>query len=365
MTTAPLLVTRDDALLDDLLRLAAAAGTTLEVAHDPGSALRGWASASLLLVGADLAAAVAEQRPPRREHVHLVAAGAAGDPLFRCALALGAVDVLELPVAEAWVVELLTDATDGAEGAGDAGRGTLTVGVIGGSGGVGATTFAGALALTAAARRAAVLVDLDPLGPGVERVVGRDGDRDDPGVRWDELAGSHGRLGSRALRAALPAVDGLAVLTWPPGPVVVPDASTVREVLLAAQRGHDVVVVDLPRSLDDVTAEVVTRCDLVVLVAASSLPAVAAAARVAARLALLSDRVGLVVRGKGAPAPDVARTLGIDLLVEVPEQRRLAEHLDLGLGPVHGRRSGLARAARAVLAAGVPAAARPTMEGVR
>ncbi len=53
----------------------------------------------------------------------------------------------------------------------------------------------------------------------------------------------------------------------------------------------------------------------------------------------------------------MARALGLDLLVEVPEQRRLAEHLDLGLGPVHGRRSGLARAARSVLAAGAPAVA--------
>ena len=205
MTTAPLLVTRDDALLADVLRLAAAAGTTLDVAHDAVSALRGWASASLVLVGADLAPTLAEQRPPRRDQVHLVAAGTVGDPLFRWALALGAVDVVELPAADTWVVELLTDVADGTN------RLALTVGVVAGSGGVGATTFAGALALTAAARRPAVLVDLDPLGPGVDRVVGRDADPDDPGVRWDGLAGSHGRLGSRSLRDALPTIDGLAV----------------------------------------------------------------------------------------------------------------------------------------------------------
>ncbi len=78
----------------------------------------------------------------------------------------GPLDVVELPAAETWVVELLTDATDGAS------RGALTVGVVGGCGGAGATTFAGALALTAAARRTSLLLDLDPLGPGVDRCGG-------------------------------------------------------------------------------------------------------------------------------------------------------------------------------------------------
>ena len=42
MTSPALLITRDDLLLEDLLRLAAAAGTTLDVAHDTTAALRGW-----------------------------------------------------------------------------------------------------------------------------------------------------------------------------------------------------------------------------------------------------------------------------------------------------------------------------------
>jgi len=65
MTSAPaLVITRDDLLLDDLLRLAAAAGVSLDVAHDTTSALRGWSAAAVVLVGTDLAGRVAEQRPP-------------------------------------------------------------------------------------------------------------------------------------------------------------------------------------------------------------------------------------------------------------------------------------------------------------
>lgn len=349
MTTSAgaLLITHDERLLDDLLRLAAAAGSALEVAHDPTSGLRGWSAASVVLVGADLAERVAQQRPPRRDHVHVVGPAPLPDEVFRSALGAGALDVVELPMAESWVVELLTDAADAGDGR--IGPGGHTVGVVAGSGGAGATTFACALALTASRHERTVLIDLDPLGPGVDRVVGLDAPS---GVRWDALVSSRGRLGSRSLRAALPDKDGLAVLTWDTGAPAGLDAQAVREVLSAARRGHDVVVVDVPRALDDVTAEVVTRCDRVLLVTEPSLPGVAAAGKVAAALRPLNDRLGLVVRGVRAavPSAQVAGALGLPLVAEVPHQRRLAEHVHLGLGPVPHQRSSLARAARAALA---------------
>ena len=48
-------VTDDEALLDELLRLAAAAGVTPDVARDGVGGLRGWSAASLVLGGADQA----------------------------------------------------------------------------------------------------------------------------------------------------------------------------------------------------------------------------------------------------------------------------------------------------------------------
>ena len=347
-SSSALLITQDELLLDDLLRLAAAAGTTLDVAHDTTNALRAWSSASVVLVGADQVDALAVHRPSRRDQVHVVAHGPVGDAVFRSALATGAVDVAELPAADDWLVELLTDAADGAA------HPARTVGVVGGCGGSGATTFACAMALTAAAKESAVLIDLDPLGPGLDRVVGLDTDqRADHGVRWDALVGSRGRLGSRSLRAALPVKGGLAVLTWAPGPAVALDAGSVREVLSAAQRGHDTVVVDLPRAVDDVTAEVVSRCDEVLVVADPSVAGVASAGRVVARLRPLNRSLGLVVRDVGStvPAQHVAGVLELPLVAQMPAQRRLAEHVDLGLGPVHSARSPLARASRSALGA--------------
>ena len=347
MTSAPaLVITRDDLLLDDLLRLAAAAGVSLDVAHDTTSALRGWSAAAVVLVGTDLAGRVAEQRPPRRAQVHVVGHAPTTDAVFRHALQAGAADVVELPAAEGWLVELLTDVTDAAGGAPRL-RGR-TLGVVAGSGGAGATTFAAAVAVTSALRRPTALLDLDPLGPGLDRVVGLE-DRD--GAAWDVLVSSRGRLGSRSLRSALPDKDGLAVLTWGTGAAVDLEPTAVREVLSAAQRGHDLVVVDLPRCLDVVTQEVVTRCDEVLVVVGPTVVGVAAAGRVLARLRPLTDRLGLVTRRGGTPVPSeqVAAALGVPVAAEVPHQRRLDEHVELGLGPVHSRRSGLARASRAVL----------------
>ena len=344
MTAATaLLVTRDEALLEDVLRLTAAAGVDLDVAHDSAAALRSWASAPVVLVGADQLSVVGQQHPVRREQVHVISTTPAPDDLFRAALAIGAENVVELPAAETWLVELLTDVADGGA------RRATTIGVVGGSGGAGATTFAAALALTAAQdTRQVLLIDADPFGGGIDRVAGLE---DLDGIRWDSLAHTTGRFSSRSLREALPKRDGLAVLTWASGPHCRTEAIAVREVLSAAQRGSDTVIVDLPRYPDPMTTEVLSRCDHVVLVAGLTVPAVAAASRVAAYLQDSARCMHLVTRGGATAlaAEDVSRALGIPLAAAMANQRRLVESVDLGLGPIQARRGPLARAALAVL----------------
>ena len=110
--TAPLFVTADDTLLDELVRLAAAAGTTPDVAHDIPAALRAWPRAPLVLVGEDLAGALARAAPARRDAVFVVLSAPVPDRVFQVALALGAESVAELPRSEGWLVERLTDVVD-------------------------------------------------------------------------------------------------------------------------------------------------------------------------------------------------------------------------------------------------------------
>ena len=337
----PLLVTDDELLLEDLLRLSAAAGVVLDVAHDVAAAQRAWSAAALVLVGADQAAALARTEPPRRAQVHVVTRGPAADGLFRSALALGAENVAELPLSETWLVEVLTDAGDGR-----AGRG-VAIGVVGGSGGAGATVFASALALTLGADRTTLLVDADPLGAGIDRVLGMEGLG---GIRWDALHHATGRLSARSLREALPHRKGVSVLTWAADRPTGLQAFAMREVLSAGQRGHEALVLDLPRHPDPVVEEVLARLDHVVVVSGVTVPAVTAASRVASRLVGLSASPHLVVRGSGGvDAAAIARLLDMPVAAAMPDQRGLDEAIDLGAGPVRSRRGVLARAARQVV----------------
>jgi secretion/DNA translocation related CpaE-like protein len=335
----PLIVTASPSLRDDLLRLAAAAGVTPDLAAEPAGALRAWPDASIVLVGVDQAAELARLGPDRRDGVHVVAGAPVDAQLFQVALSLGAEGVIDLPSSAAWIVERLTDAGDPG-----ATRG-LVLGVLGGSGGAGATTLACALGQAGARTGATVVVDCDPLGPGVDRVLGLDG-RD--GTRWEALCQTTGRISGRALRDALPQRDGLRALSWRAGSTATPQAFAVREALSAARRGHDTVVVDLPRTVDALAEEVLARCDAVLMVVVPSVPGVASAGRLSARLSGVTAP-GVVLRGTGIGERDIARATGLPVVAHVPHQRGLSESIDLGLGPIRSWRSPLARACSALL----------------
>jgi secretion/DNA translocation related CpaE-like protein len=287
-----------------------------------------------VLVGGDLVGALADLGPDRRDGVHVVSWGAADTSLFRSGLALGAENVAELPRSEGWVVETLTDLGEAARPRG------LVVGVVGGSGGAGATTVACALGQVAARSGDTVVVDCDPLGPGLDRVLGLD--RHD-GFRWDALCQTTGRLSARALRDALPRRGRLGVLTWYAGSTATLQAFAVREALSAARRGHDTVVVDLPRTPDPLVDEVVSRCDLLLVTTVATVAGVASAARVCARHDGRTG-LGLLLRGGSLLEHEVARAVGKPVLGVVPHQRALEESIDLGLGPVRTHRGPLGRA---------------------
>ncbi len=339
--TAPLLVSGDPLLVADVQRLCAAAGVVPEIVSDLGPALRLWSAAPVVLVGADRAPRLAAAAPQRRPRVHVLGTVPVDDRLFREALALGAETVAGLPASETWLVELLTDVGDGAAVPG------VTIGVIGGAGGAGATVFAAALALATGDLGPTLLVDADPLGAGIDRVLGIESS---DGIRWDAMMQTTGRLSSRALREALPRSGQLSVLSWPQDRPASLQAFAMREVLSAGRRGFDTVVVDLPRHPDPVVEETISRCDHVVMVATLTVPGVSAAVRVAQRLPDTLFGRHLVTRGgrAGVTPESVSRLLRIPLRATMADQRGLDESINLGAGPARGRRGALARAARQV-----------------
>jgi secretion/DNA translocation related CpaE-like protein len=293
-----------------------------------------------VLVGEDLAVPLARAAPTRRDAVFVVLTAPVPDRVFQVALALGAESVAELPRSEGWLVERLTDVVDSGPARG------LTIGVVGGSGGSGATIFACALAQVAARSGPSVVIDADPLGPGADRILGLDlAD----GVRWDALGHTTGRLSARALRDSLPRRDGVAALSWYPGPQPRRlQPFSAREALSAARRGHDTVVLDLPRASDPLVDEFASRCDQVLVTVVTTVAGVAAAMRLCRRFPD-PGALGLVVRGPAMDDETLARAVGSPVLQRMGDQRGLAESIDLGLGPVRSRRGPLGRAAVRVL----------------
>jgi secretion/DNA translocation related CpaE-like protein len=335
----PLIVTADAVLLDNLLRLAAAADVEVEVAGEVAAARRAWAGAPLVLLGPDLAPTVAQRPPPRRDHVVLIGGDLDDAGIWERAVTLGAEHVAFLPDADDWLVDRLADAGE------QVGRspGRLAV-VIGGRGGAGASTLAAALGVTAVRRgHRALLVDADPLGGGLDLVLGGE---DAAGLRWPDLAGTRGRIAGESLTGALPTVDGLVVLSWDRTSPLVVDPDALRSVLSAGTRAHDLVLVDLPRTIDLAAEEALSACDVAWLVVPAEVRATASAARVAAAVAAFAPRVEVVVRGPapgGLPADVVAGSLGLPLAGSVRAEPGLAAALERGEAPARGGRGPLAR----------------------
>jgi secretion/DNA translocation related CpaE-like protein len=320
-----LLVTRHDAVRDAVLRLAALAGTPVHL-EAPGSAAKAaWRAARLVVVGQD---GLDDVGLPRRERVVVVSDRPPDAAIWERALALGAEVVLTLPDGEAPLLDLLAVAGEPTRPRG------VTLGVMAGCGGAGASTLAAGLALSAARDRPTLLVDGDPLAGGLDLLLGAE---HLPGARWPDLAETRGRLSAPALLDALPHVEELALLSWHRGDAVTLPAEAAASVLDAATRAVATVVLDLPRQLDPAAETLLCGCDELLLVIPATVRATAAAARVAERVAAVVPVAGVVVREAASPrlAPgEVATALGLPLCGSLPDDAGIAGAAQRGRPPL-------------------------------
>lgn len=200
----------------------------------------------------------------------------------------------------------------GSPAAGFVSRMTTVLGVVGGSGGVGASTFAGVLAATAGS---AVLVDLDPAGGGIDVVLGIEAVF---GARWSGLQVDGGRLDPAVLLGGLPYCGSCAVLA---ADTALPGAAAVAQVIdAAASSGVDAVVLDLARCASPQRAAALGRCDLVAVLARCDVAGLVSAH---AQVGALDDDaagvpIGVVARRGSVPAAEVSRIVGASLLGVLP-----------------------------------------------
>jgi secretion/DNA translocation related CpaE-like protein len=401
----PLFVTADPDLLDDLLRLAADAGVTPDVAPDPAGARRSYPHAVRVYVGADMAEPCARAGLPHRPGIVVViregasgpnhpgvgarsAGGGPPDADWAVVQRLGAEHVVVLPAAEPWLVDQLaaiggTDGTDGTRstlsgvpaggtGAHDSvgpttsraidgslggpGHGRV-IAVLGGRGGAGASVLAGGLAVTAARRGLrTLLVDADPLGGGVDLVLGWESL---DGLRWPALSQASGEVPAPALVEALPGRSELVILSWDRGePMTVPPEAMLAA-LDAGRRGRDLTIVDLPRRLDESAMLALRAADQVYLVVPAELRACAAAARVAAVAGPHCAALSVVVRQPGPAGlavKEVIAALQLPYAGTILSEPRLRTAWERGEPPAASGHGSLATLCGSLLDAAVPTA---------
>jgi secretion/DNA translocation related CpaE-like protein len=344
----PLLVTADPELLDDVLRLCAAAGVDVEVAPDPTAARPAWARAPLVLVGDDVSLAMSRVPLRRRADVVLVSRDlgtGSGGNIWERACGVGAEHVAVFPDAEPWLIARLAHAVDNGVALG------LTIAVVGGRGGAGASTLAAALAVTAMrGRRRAMLIDADPYGGGADLLFGGE---QAAGLRWPDVATAKGRIAGDELVNALPRMGELAVLSCDRSDPLELGADAMSSVLGAAARVCDVVVVDLPRRIGESAQVALAASNVALIVVPAEIRAAAAAARVATDVARFADDVRVVVRGPapgGLDAIDIANALGLPLAGQLKAEPDLAVALERGEVPAGRGRGPLAEFCRRLLA---------------
>ncbi|SCZ49151.1 helicase/secretion neighborhood CpaE-like protein [Arthrobacter sp. UNCCL28] len=333
-----LLVSSDPYLQEEAKRIVAAAGGNITTAADIVEALHGWESADVVLVGSD----VRELPPRRRSPTVLLGKATDGDGLWELAAVLGAERVAVLPEAAAWLAEHLSMS-------GSPDPGGMVLGIIGGSGGAGATTTAIWLAQAAADYGVStMLIDGDPWGGGLELAVTAE---DVSGLKWPDFAETRGHIDPVQFRDSLPFAGGFAYLSWPGTRDAFhsPDTRAVAAVMDAARRSFELILVDIGRSGEGVR-NLAWDCDRLILLARAHLKSAVAAGRILNELP--PTDAGLVVRGSSASSVDaglIAESLGLPLLGVLPEMRGVAAGTELGRILEFGRRKPINRLALSVL----------------
>jgi secretion/DNA translocation related CpaE-like protein len=337
-------VTTDPILLDRLVHLAAVGSAEVNVATDAAVARAAWCAAPFVLLGADSIRRCAQANLPARAAIILVSRDCETEPRWLDADTLQAEQVAVLPTAETWLVERFADFA-----AGSPTRGRV-IAVLGGRGGAGASVLATALAVTARRRGLdTMLVDADPLGGGVDLVLGWERMQ---GLRWPDLVDARGRVSPPALVGALPGEGSLAVLSFDRTELDGVPTQAMAAAVDAGRRGRDLVVIDLPRRFDESSLLALTAADRAYLVVPAELRACAAAQRVAQVAAAHCPALGVVVRGPapgGVAAQTVARALRLPLAATLRSEPRLVKALEGGEPPAGTGRGPLAEVCRQLL----------------
>ncbi len=351
-----LLVTADSRLIHHVKSVVDPLGIAVQVVGSPLIAREVWESAEFVLVGSDLAGECVENLAPRRAHLVVVhakdqsEAGIATESIserdiWRHAVVLGAENVLELPTANFWLADALSELVmlDPVKVT----AGSNVISVIGGSGGAGASTFAANLAAAAVTQgMSSVVMDLDQFGGGIDLILGAE---EIPGTRWPDIDPGAGRIAADTLAAALPRVNGISFLSQSRAPAGQQVLEVIAAVIDAARRAFDLVVLDLPREHSERNEFLIGQSLVTCVITRNHVRAIAASIALSQWVEKLGNQVRFVLisDSKGLGLLDVCGALGDQDLTEIAFVPAMTTRADEGDPP--GTNSGYRDVCHALL----------------
>lgn len=331
------LFTQVHSLIEHCAALADGIGLGLDIRLPENG---GWQDAALVLIGEDITAAPDVGGVPT-----VLVSLTQSDAVWAAAARLGADHVAVLPAAAEWLTIRMIHAVEPPS------EPAQTWGFVGGVGGAGTSVLACAVARCAAAQGVStVLLDADPLGGGLDLVLGAEGAQ---GLRWPGLAASRGRLRPSTLRDSLPRTGDLAVLSWDRTGTEELAPDVFEAVMSAAQQAFQLVVVDLPRHAPVQWARM---CSELTVVVPGRVRGAVAASRVARRIEAVNSAIKVAVRdaGRGGVQPELlADTIDLPLIGTIKDDPQVASAVDRGEGlPI--ARTHVGRLAERIVEGGLP-----------
>ena len=319
-------ITDDAELLDEILRIAAAAGVPVHV--DAQGSRMHWQRAALVLVDAAQAARVGRIGLPRRPGVLVITRDAAvPDRVWPEALGVGAEHVVSIPEGERWLITRMRQVHEGPSRQGQ------IIAVIGACGGAGVSTLACGMARAARADgHDVLLVDADPFSAGIDLILGADQAH---GSRWGDVVTMKGRLHPQSLRDALPSVHGITVLAPDRERAVPLTAEAMTHVLDAGVTAFDRVIIDLPCAMGPDIEVALAHAASTIFVTPAHVIATCRAKVVAQYVMQHSTTLQLVVRSvrDGLDAAVIAEALALPLAHTIEHRPRVVEAINTAEPP--------------------------------
>ena len=315
-----LLITRDDRVIQEFVKIAAVTQTKLIVSESPsGSEIT---QSYRVFVASDLAGAVIDH-----DEIVFVVVGATDSSTWQSAMQLNAKHVVTIPDSRDWLIANLTPPITNLGSC---------ISVVPAVGGAGASLLAAGFSHHARQIfNEVALVDTDFDSAGLDIMLGMESQT---GMRWQDFTNLTGAISGNDIFRSLPTRDGVGLLTH--GLVKCrPESLPISEILKQLQTSCGLVVVDLPRFTGKkYQIEVLNQSDLTLVTTPTTVRGCASAKHLLTRLRDQTELIELVVRkipGSNLDPLHIAEMLDTPLAATISSDTRIVEQVEQGFGIVN------------------------------